>query len=196
MTEARVQQTVNRAWWSLIIRGVVLVLGGLFMIARPMASVAALALVIALWALLQGIITIAHAFDLRRSAQHWWVMLLNGIVGVVFGVAALRYYPILSLSFIVILTSWWLLAGGMMGVAVAEFERRAGMRWGWTMTWGILGVVMSTIAFASPPATLAALMAFLATFGIAAGSLIVVSAIRGRKVTNRVAEEVRHAKAA
>src|SRR6185295_8174545 len=129
MVESHIQQTVNRAWWSLILRGVVAVLAGVFIIARPAASVAALALVIALWALLQGIVTIVHAFDLRRVARHWWVMLLSGIVGVVFGVAALRYYPALSLSFVVILVSWWLLTGGVMGIAVAEFERRAGMSW-------------------------------------------------------------------
>src|SRR3954468_9106961 len=168
MAQARLEQSLNREWWALVIRGALWVAGGIFIIARPLASVAALALVIAIWALMQGIVTIVHAFDLRRVARHWWLLLVNGAVGVLFGVAALYYYPGLSHSFLVVWASWWLLIGGVAGITIGMAERRAGMSWGWTMTWGIVGVTMSAIAFANPPATITALVGVLATFGVIA----------------------------
>jgi uncharacterized membrane protein HdeD (DUF308 family) len=177
----------------LVVRGLLALAVGILIIARPMASVAAFALVIALWALMQGIVTIVHAFDLRPVMRHWWVLLLSGIISVVFGIAALYYYPGLSLAFAVIWTAWWLILGGILGISLAVQERRADAPWGWTMTLGILSVVAAVVAFASPPATLAALMALIATFAIIAGVLLLVGAYRMRTAVDDIAAAVRRA---
>jgi uncharacterized membrane protein HdeD (DUF308 family) len=159
---------------------------GIIIIARPLESVAAFALVIALWALMQGVVSIVHAFDLRSVAPHWWALMLSGIVGVLFGGAALYYYPGLSLSFAVVWASWWLILGGVLGIYLAVQERSAGLSWGWTMTWGILGVAAGIAAFAYPPATLAALMAFISVFAIAGGVVLLVGAYRLRSADDEI----------
>jgi uncharacterized membrane protein HdeD (DUF308 family) len=187
---------VHRAWWSLVIRGLLALTVGILIIARPMDSVAAFALVIALWALIQGFVTIVHSFDLRPIARYWWLMLLGGIVSAAFGAAALYYYPGLSLTFAVIWASWWLMLGGIAGISIAVQERRAGVSWGWTMTLGILGVVAAIAAFASPPATLAALMGLLSAFAIIVGLLLLVGAYRLRTKADEVAAAVDRARAA
>ncbi|HSY81633.1 MAG TPA: DUF308 domain-containing protein, partial [Gemmatimonadaceae bacterium] len=88
---------LNRAWWGLVLRGLVSIALGIFIFARPLESVAAFALVIAIWALVDGITNIVHSFDLKPLYNHWWLMLLGGIVSVGFGMAALFFYPVLSL---------------------------------------------------------------------------------------------------
>jgi uncharacterized membrane protein HdeD (DUF308 family) len=138
----------------------------------------ALALVIALWALFDGIVNIVHAFDLRGVAPHWWGMLLAGVIGVVFGVLALYYYPFLSLSFAVALASLWMLMAGIVGVYIAVQERRSGIRWGWTMTFGIVALAAGIAAFMNPGPTLAMLMLSLAWFGIIGGIAILMGAGR------------------
>jgi uncharacterized membrane protein HdeD (DUF308 family) len=179
--------------WSLVVRGLLALAVGILIIARPMASVAAFALVIALWALMQGIVAIVHAFTLRPVMRHWWLLLLSGAISVAFGAAALYYYPGLSLAFAVIWTSWWLMLAGIAGVSLAVQERRADVPWGWTMTLGLLSVVASIVAFASPPATLTALMALIATFAILTGVFLLVAAYRLRTAVDDVTAAVHRA---
>src|SRR5438046_1271091 len=99
-------------------------------------SVAAFALVIAFWAIFNGLTTTVHAFELRPVAPHWWVLLLSGLVGVAFGVAALYYYPGLSLTFAVVLVAWWLTITGAIGIYAAVQEKTLGLKWGWTAAFG------------------------------------------------------------
>jgi uncharacterized membrane protein HdeD (DUF308 family) len=181
---------VKNVWWTLVLRGVLSIAVGILIIAQPMASVAALALIVALWALVQGIATIYHAFQLRPIAPHWWVALLGGLVSAVFGAAALYYYPGLSLTFVVVWTAWWLMLGGIAGIWLALEERRVAMAWGWTMTLGILGVLASVAAFASPPATLAALMGLISAFAIVGGVVLLMGAYRLRNAADDVAAAV------
>ena len=168
--------------WAHVVRGLLAIAVGIVILARPIASVAAFALVIAMWALFDGIVGIVHAFELRGIAPHWWGTLLGGIVGVVFGVLALYYYPFLSLSFAVALTSLWMLMIGIVGVYLAVQERRTGIRSGWTMAFGVLGIVAGIAAFMNPGATLATLMLFLAWFGIIGGLVILMGAGRTQPV--------------
>ena len=200
MEETFVEQTAHRAWWSLVVRGVLALAVGILILSRPMPSVAALALVIALWALMQGVITMVHAFDIRQIAPHWWLMLLNGALGTCFGLAALYYYPALSLAFIIIWTVWWLAVGGITWFSVALYERRLHMPWGWTMAWGIFSIVMAVVAFENPPATIAALISLLAAFSIAGGILLLIAASRVRSAAKEIAHDAhshyRHAPAA
>jgi uncharacterized membrane protein HdeD (DUF308 family) len=186
MAQNQISNVVDRTWWALVIRGMLAIAIGIIIIARPLESVAAFALVIALWALMQGVVSIVHAFDLRSVAPRWWVLMLSGIVGVLFGGAALYYYPGLSLSFAVVWTSWWLILGGVLGIYLAVQERSAGLSWGWTMTLGVLGVVAGIAAFAYPPATLAALMAFISVFAIAGGVVQLVGAYKLRSAQDEV----------
>ena len=104
-----VKRMYRLTWWALMLRGLLSLAVGVFIFARPLDSVAAFALVIAFWALFLGFVDIVHAFQLRGMMQHWWVLLLAGLVGVGFGIAALVYYPTLALTFAVVWAAWWLL---------------------------------------------------------------------------------------
>ena len=183
----------HRAKWALALRGLIGVAVGIIIFARPLASVAALALVIALWALFDGIVRIVHAFELRPVAAHWWVLLLTGLVGVAFGGAALDYYPALSLAFAVVWVTLWLIIAGAMGAYVAMQERRLDLPWGWTMTWSILAIVGGVLAFMYPGITLAGLMGLIAAFGIIGGIVMLVGAGKMQSFEHDVSHAARRA---
>ena len=168
----------NQTKWALLVRGLLSLMIGILILARPLESVAALALVIALWSLFDGFVNIARAFQLRSIAAHWWVLLLGGIVSVVFGFAALYYYPVLSLAFAVVWTAYWLAFSGLVAVYAAVQERRADMSWGWTMAFGIIAIVGGVIAFLNPAATLATLLGVIAGFAIISGVFLLMGAGR------------------
>ena len=127
-----VKRTIHRGWWALVFRGLLGIAVGALILARPLDSVAAFALVIALWALVTGLADIVRAFEVRAVMPHWWVVLLGGVVSVGFGVAALAYYPGLSLTYAVLLFSWWLTLGGAISVYAAMQQKKMGLQWGWS----------------------------------------------------------------
>jgi uncharacterized membrane protein HdeD (DUF308 family) len=49
MAQHIIERAVNRASWGLVLRGAVAIALGVFMLARPLESVAAFALVVAIW---------------------------------------------------------------------------------------------------------------------------------------------------
>jgi uncharacterized membrane protein HdeD (DUF308 family) len=166
----------NAAKWGVLVRGLFGIALGIFIIVRPAESIAALALVIAIWALGDGIVSIVHAFDLRGVVDHWWAMLISGLIGVGFGIAALYYYPVLSLTFAVFWTALWLTTAGIVGIYVAMQERNMGVSWGWTLTFAIIAIAGGVFAILRPGITLASLISVIATFGIVGGLALVIGA--------------------
>jgi uncharacterized membrane protein HdeD (DUF308 family) len=171
-----IQSVYSRTKWALVLRGLLGITLGVLIVTRPLASVEVFALVIAIWALADGLVNIVHAFDLRSIVPHWWVLLLAGLVGAAFGLAAFYYYPALSLSFAVVWTALWLITAGVLGVYVAMQERNAKVSWGWTLTFSLIALAAGVLAIAYPGITVATLMALLATFGILGGIALLVGA--------------------
>ena len=176
MIASELRRAYNTTKWALVLRGLLSLAVGVAIIWRPMTSVVALALVIALWSLFDGMINIVRSFGLRGIVQHWWVMLLAGIVGVAFGVAALYYFPGLSLTFAVVWTAYWLTVTGVIAAYIAWQERSAGLSWGWTMAFGLVAIAGGAFAFMSPQATLATLLGVLAGFAIISGVFLLIAA--------------------
>ena len=135
---------------------------------------------IALWALFTGMMDIVRAFEVRPIMPHWWVMLLAGIVGVCFGIAALYYYPGLSLTFPVVLVAWWLTSAGVIGVYAAVQQKRLGLHWGWSALAAVLSIVAGVFALLFPPATLAAIMGVIPAFGLISGIVLLLGAFQLR----------------
>lgn len=177
-----VRKTAHLAWWALLLRGLLSVAVGAFILARPPEAVAAFALVIAFWALFSGFVSIVHSFELKPAMKHWWVMLLSGVIGVAFGVYALAYYPVPSLAFAVIWVSWLLTVTGAVELYVAMQERSMGMQWGWMAALGVLSVAAGVFALAAPPVTLAAIVGLIAAFAIVAGAVQLMAAFKLRSL--------------
>src|SRR5580704_18273463 len=125
------KRELHRLRWSLLIRGLIAVALGILILVKPLDSVAAFAFLIAFWALFTGITETVQAIELRRHLDAWWLHLLAGLVSIGFGVAALYYYPGLSLTYAVILVSYWLLLSGIVQLSAVFLHRKAGLPWGW-----------------------------------------------------------------
>lgn len=171
-----IKSAYSRTKWALVLRGIFGIVLGVFIVARPIDSVAAFAIVIAFWALLDGITNIVRAFSIRDIVQHWWVLLIAGLVSVAFGIAALYYYPGLSLTFAVVWTALWLITAGVLAIYVAVQERKFGVTWGWTMAFGVIAVAGGILAYMYPQVTLAWLLALIATYGIITGIVMLIGA--------------------
>jgi uncharacterized membrane protein HdeD (DUF308 family) len=175
-TDIKTLYTQSR--WSLILRGLLGLAVGFLILTRPLASVAAFALVIAVWAFADGLANIVRAFSLRNVVSHWWLFLVAGVIGVAFGVAAMYYYPTLSLAFAVAWTALWLIFAGLTGLWIGAQERKLGMSSGWTTTFSLIALAAGILAYVYPKATLASLMLVIAMFGIIEGVVMLMAAAK------------------
>lgn len=169
---------LHRLRWSLLIRGLIAVALGILIIVKPLDSVAAFALLIAYWALFTGITETVQAFELRRHFSAWWLHLLSGLVSIGFGVAALYYYPGLSIAYAVILVSYWLLVSGVVQLAAVFQHRQTGLPWGWGLAAGIISVLAGIVALVVPPLTLTAILSFISAFALINGIALLIGAFR------------------
>jgi len=186
MIENDIESMYHRTQWSPVLRGLFGIAVGIFILLRPLDGVTAFAIVIALWALLDGFTSIVHAFDLRSILRYWWVLLLSGLVSAGFGIAALYYYPTISLSFAVVWTALWLITGGALGVYIAVQEHRARVSWGWTLTLGLLAIAAGVLAIMYPGITLAALIGVIGGYAISGGVVRLLAAARVHSFGQRV----------
>lgn len=178
------KRAYRRTWWALMLQGLLGLAVGILVFVRPLESVAALALVIAFWALFTGFVEIIHAIELAPVMKHWWVLLLGGLVGVGFGIAALAFYPGLSLAFAVVWVAWWLMTTGIFDIYAAFRQKSLGIQWGWTAALGVVSVFASLFALLAPPVTLAAIMGLIAGFGVVSGIVLIVAAFGLRSLVH------------
>src|SRR6266581_164653 len=83
-------QVSRNYWWILAIRGLLAVLFGLAAFVWPGLTLLVLVLLFGAYALVDGVIAVVVSLQERRVFARWWVLLLEGLVGIAAGVA--RHY--------------------------------------------------------------------------------------------------------
>ena len=77
-------------WWLVLLRGIVLSLFGLLLVAAPGATLSSLVLFIGIYWFIHGIFSLISIFT-GRSSLHWGWLLLDGMIGILAGVFVLNH---------------------------------------------------------------------------------------------------------
>ncbi|HTR02816.1 MAG TPA: HdeD family acid-resistance protein [Thermoanaerobaculia bacterium] len=111
----------------------------------------------------------------RTLAQHWWVLLLRGLLAIAFGLMAWQW-PGVTIAVLVMFWGAYALVDGL-------FEVVAGVRakWGSLVFLGILGIAAGIVTLFWPGITAVALLYIIAFWAIVAGVLQISAAIRLRR---------------
>ena len=80
---------VDERWWLLILEGVVGIGVGIWVFAHPAATALGLVTLVAIWAIVTGIVEIVAAFRLHRIIAGEWLLGIGGVVSVLLGIALL-----------------------------------------------------------------------------------------------------------
>jgi len=112
--------------------------------------------------------------------RNWWVLVIRGICGIVFGVIALAY-PGLALATLVLLFGAWVLIDGVFRIVGATAGRASDPDWGFHLIIGILGVLVGFLTFRAPGITALALIIYIAAWALMIGAAEIGLAIKLRK---------------
>lgn len=119
--------------------------------------------------------------QVRALTSRWWTLVMRGIAAVLFGIFAFAA-PKGSLYALVILWGVYALVDGVFALAFAFWRGRRGLRWGWWVFHGVLGLGAGLVTFAWPGITALALVTIIAVWAMLSGIAAITAAVRLRHI--------------
>ena len=119
--------------------------------------------------------------DVDTLVRNWWVVLLRGVAGIIFGLATF-FAPGISLVALVLVFGAYAFADGILAIISAIRRRGESDRWWVLLLEGLAGVAAGVITLFWPGITALALLYVIAAWALVTGGLEIAAAIRLRKV--------------
>ncbi|HTN97933.1 MAG TPA: HdeD family acid-resistance protein [Nordella sp.] len=116
---------------------------------------------------------------LHTLAKNWWLLLLRGIAGILFGILAFAW-PGITLLSLVILYGLYAFLDGLFAILAAIKGGGVESRW-WLILIGILGVAAGLVTFFWTGITALVLTMFIGAWALIHGIFEIVGAIKIRK---------------
>lgn len=174
---------VRHHWWLFLFRGIAAIAFGVLTLLWPGATLLVLMAFIAAYALVDGGVTLVYTFRLRPLFDRWWVLLIQGVISVAFGVLAF-IQPGLSLIYIVVSVALWMLFAGIAQLMLARAQKAMGGSSRWSTLGGILSLALAVAAVVYPGLTVATVLALIAWFALVVGIVQLVVAFRVRSLAH------------
>ncbi len=174
----------SRYWWVSIVRGLAAVALGVFAFVWPIATIAALVLVFGAVALADGIVAIAAAIAARRLTSDWWVLLVQGLLGIAIGVLTLLYPASTALALLVLMAVWAIGLGVLQIVAAVQLRRDVPGGWSLALL-GILGIAFGVLLMWNPFKGGLTVIWLIGVFALLWGAMLIVGGFDLRRLTRR-----------
>jgi uncharacterized membrane protein HdeD (DUF308 family) len=133
-----------RHWWVFLIRGLLFILVGIYMICSPASSYAALGFLFGLIILLAGIAELLHVYRENRARNRGWHLFL-GIVDIILGIILMGHIAA-SITILRIIVGIWFL---LRGFSLLSFSGLIGKSWLLTVG-GIITIIFAGLILFNP----------------------------------------------
>ncbi len=117
----------HERWWPFALEGLLSILVGIVTFLMPAAAAFALLLLVSAWSIVTGVFRIAAAVRLRKEIQGEWLLILNGVLSVAFGLVIV-IFPGAGLVTLVWVIGFYAILFGVTLVALAFRLRGHGRR--------------------------------------------------------------------
>jgi uncharacterized membrane protein HdeD (DUF308 family) len=182
--------SLARNWWAVALRGLAGILFGIITFVSPAISLAALVLLFGAYAFADGVLSVVSAVR-RRGADRWWLLLLQGIVGIAAGVVTWLWPGITAITLLFVIAAW-ALAGGALQVAAAIRLRKV-ITGEWLLALsGVLSIALGVLLVAFPGPGALALVIWIGAYAFVFGILLMVLGFKLRGLRSPRAHQPAH----
>src|SRR4029077_8546911 len=152
---------------------------GLITFFAPEISLAALVLVFGAYAFADGVLAIASAIRERGEGRHWWMLLLEGVMGI--GAAAVTFFwpGITALALLYLIAAWALVTGGFELAAAIRLRKVITGEWLLILS-GLASVALGVVLVLFPGPGALALVLWIGAYALVSGVLLIMLAFRLR----------------
>ncbi len=173
---------IVRHWWALVLRGILAVIFGILVLVWPGIALASLVLVIGVYFFVDGLFAVAGSLTHREHYQHWWLTLIEGIIGIIAGIVAFVYPGLTAFTLLYIIGFWAILTG--VFEVLAAFRLREVIHKEWILALvGIVSLLFGLFILFFPGEGALAILGIIAGYAILSGVLMILLGIRLRTWT-------------
>jgi uncharacterized membrane protein HdeD (DUF308 family) len=178
--EQHLTSILSRNWWLLLLRGLAAITFGVLVWVQPGISLAALVLLFGAYSMADGIFATWTAIAGRTDHGYWWVLLLEGLLGI--GVGALTFVApgITALALLFYIAIWAIATGVLEIVAAIRLRKEIKNEWLLILA-GLASVLFGFVLAAQPGAGALALLWLIACYAVVFGVLLVILAFKTRR---------------
>lgn len=180
IAENQLVKVFSRNWWVLLLRGLVAIAFGVLAWLQPGISLAALVLLFGVYVMADGILGAWMAIAGRKEHEHWWVLLLGGLLGIGVGILTFVAPGITALVLLFYIAAWAIATGVLEIVAAIRLRKEIEGEW-LLILGGLASVVFGGLLMIQPGAGALALVWLIATYAVVFGILLVTLAFRVRR---------------
>ena len=184
--ESRFSDLLSRGWTFLLLRGLAAIAFGILTWIRPGISLTALALLFGIYVFVDGILAASSAISNRKTQEHWWVVLLVGLVGIGVGILTFMNPAVTALALLFYIAIWAIATGVLEIVAAIRVRKEVEGEWRLILA-GIVSVAFGAFLMARPGVGALAVLWVIATYAILLGILLVMLAFKARSFGKQLA---------
>jgi uncharacterized membrane protein HdeD (DUF308 family) len=174
-------EALARYWWVVVLRGVLAIALGVLAFVWPVVTLTSLVYVFGAYALVDGVFALLSA--LRGGGEEpWWLLVLEGGVGIGIGVLTL-FAPGITALALLFYIAIWAIATGVLEIAAALALRKE-IEGEWLLVLGgLVSVAFGALLIARPGAGALAVLWLIGGYAIAFGALLVLLGLKLRRRT-------------
>ncbi len=159
---------LSKNWWLFLLRGLIAIAFGVLAIVWPAQVWLSLVLVFGIYALLDGIFTTVAGIEFRPIFTHWWVVVLEGVAGIVLGMLTFIWPNAAAHALFYLIATWAVVTGILEIVAAIRFRFFIPGEWSMILA-GVLSIIFGAMLFAFPSAGLVGMVWAIGVYAMAFG---------------------------
>jgi uncharacterized membrane protein HdeD (DUF308 family) len=171
--------TLARNWWLLLLRGIAGIIFGVLTFFWPEISLVALVLLFGAFAFADGVFTFINGIRERRANDRWWLLILQGLMGIGAGVVTAVWPAISALALLYVIAAWALVTGALEIAAAIRLRKVIEGEWLLALS-GIASVLLGMLLFVFPGPGALAVVLWIGAYALVSGVLLIVLAFRLR----------------
>jgi uncharacterized membrane protein HdeD (DUF308 family) len=170
---------LSRNWWALALRGLAAIVFGLLAFILPGITLTALILLFSAYMLVDGVFAIVAAVRAEERDTRWWLLLAEGVLGVLAGIVAFVWPGLTALALLFLVAAWSIITGILQIVGAIRLRREIEGEWALILG-GLLSVIFGVLLAVLPGPGILALLWLIGAYALVSGVLLIILAFRVR----------------
>ncbi len=169
-----------RNWWIVVLRGVIAILWGVVAFVWPGITLEILVLFFGAYMLVDGVFAVISAFTHRAGHGRWWVLLLEGLLGIAAGIITFLR-PGLTTLVLLYIISFWAILTGILEIAAAIWLREE-FRGEWLLALsGVVSLILGVLILLFPASGALTITWIIGLYAILFGIMLLSLGLRLRR---------------
>ncbi len=175
---------LHQSRWLIALRGIIAIVFGVLALLWPGLTALTLVLWLGIYLLIDGVLAIITGIRHRADNDRWWVLLLEGIVGIVAAIYIFLFPQPATLAVLLVIAAWAIVTGVLEIVFAIRMRREIHNEWMIALT-GVVSILFGIIILLNPAAGLMGIVWAIGAYAILFGILMLILAITARRLGQR-----------